>query len=254
MSWAAQRKLVIALIVGAIVVAFLTIVIISALYKTPSCSDGVQNQNEAGIDCGGPCAHLCTDLQQPPTVLFTKVLDNGAGRTDVVALVQNKNPNAAAKNVPYAITLYSASHVFLQTLSGTIDLPPSAITPVYVTGVNSGNQKVASAFLEVAASAPQWFSMTTDPRIIPMVLNTTSSGVTGAPRIEATLANPSATALSNVRALVLILNAQKSVIAASETVVPTIPAQGQATAIFTWNSAFESMPTLIQVLPIIPLP
>ncbi|MCR4310974.1 MAG: hypothetical protein NUV54_00150, partial [Candidatus Taylorbacteria bacterium] len=28
-------------------------------YKAPSCVDGVQNQEELGIDCGGPCSVLC---------------------------------------------------------------------------------------------------------------------------------------------------------------------------------------------------
>ncbi|MBD3636310.1 MAG: gliding motility-associated C-terminal domain-containing protein [Crocinitomicaceae bacterium] len=28
---------------------------------TPSCSDGIQNQGETGIDCGGPCPNPCTD-------------------------------------------------------------------------------------------------------------------------------------------------------------------------------------------------
>src|SRR5690606_2026481 len=28
---------------------------------TPSCSDGIQNQGETGVDCGGPCPNPCTD-------------------------------------------------------------------------------------------------------------------------------------------------------------------------------------------------
>ena len=29
---------------------------------TPSCTDGIQNQGETGIDCGGPCPNPCTDF------------------------------------------------------------------------------------------------------------------------------------------------------------------------------------------------
>ena len=29
--------------------------------NTPSCNDGIQNQGETGIDCGGPCPNVCTD-------------------------------------------------------------------------------------------------------------------------------------------------------------------------------------------------
>jgi hypothetical protein len=246
--------MIILLIAGAVVVAFFAVVLIAALYQTPSCTDGVQNQDETGIDCGGPCAYLCTEQQQPPVVLFTKVISNGAGRTDIIAMIENKNINAAAKNVPYRITLYDADHVFLKSIDGTLDLPPGATAPAYLPGVVSGNQRVTSAFLEIAVFSPQWFTMTSDPRIVPLVLRTTRSGTANAPRIEATLANPSATALSNVRVIVLVKDAKKGVIAVSETIVPTILAQGQEVATFTWNNAFVGTPSSIEVIPIISLP
>ena len=254
MSWAARRRFIILLIVGAVVVAFFTVVLTATLYKTPSCSDGAQNQNETGIDCGGPCAYLCSAQVQPPTVLFTKAISNGAGRTDVIASIENKNATAAAKNTPYRVTLYGSGQVLIQEVTGTLDLPPGATVPVYIPGITSGQQVVANVFLTIDPSAPKWFTMVTDPRIIPTVSNTTLGGTSDAPRIEAVLVNRSATTLSNIQAVVLVRSGQGSVIAVSRTVVPTIPAQGQATAIFTWNNAFMGPPTSIEVVPIIPLP
>ncbi|MFH1178442.1 MAG: hypothetical protein V1711_01825 [bacterium] len=261
MSWAARRRFIILLIIGIVVVAFLAIVLITALYKTPSCTDGVQNQSEAGIDCGGPCAYLCTAQVQQPVVLFTKVLKNADGRVDVIALVENKNTNAAAKNVPYNITFYGADQIFIQKVSGTLDFPPNTAIPVFVPGISSGlpagqagKQKVTSAFLEITASAQQWFATTDDPRIVPIVLNAIKGGTTSEPRIEAILENPGVTILNNVQVIVIVYNDKKEIIAASKTIVPTIMGQGQAVATFTWNSAFASLPTLIEVLPIILLP
>ena len=254
MSWAARRRLIILTIIGVVVAAFLAVVLIATFYKTPTCSDSIQNQNENGIDCGGPCPYLCTAQEQPPTILFTQVLRNAEGRIDVVAMVENKNPNAAAKNIPYQISLYGVGHVLVQEANGTLDLPPGATEPVYVPGIASGNQKVLSAFLTIDASAPQWFTFVPDTRIVPVVLNTTESGTASAPRIEATLANPSATALTNVQTIVLVYDTKKNIIAASQTVVPALPGQGQATATFTWNEPFSGIPALIEVMPIIPLP
>lgn len=254
MSWAARRRFIILLIVGAVVVAFLTIVGIATLYQAPSCTDNSQNQDEEGIDCSGPCPYLCTAEQQPPTVLFTKAIPNGAGRVDVVASVENKNATAAAKNIPYSITLYGTDQTLLQQVSGTFDLPPGATIPVFVPSILSGNQKVAGVFLEVASSSPAWFTLTTDSRVVPGVSNTTLGGSTSAPRITAILTNASAVVLTNVQVIVLVHDVQGDVIAASKTVLSKIPAQGQATATFTWNSAFSSTPTSIEVVPIIPLP
>jgi hypothetical protein len=254
MSWAGRRRLVILIIIGAVVVAFLSIVLISALYKAPSCSDGVQNQGEAGIDCGGPCALLCSAQEQPPTVLFTKTVTNGEGRIDVVADVENKNSDAAAKNVPYVITLYDANQMLIGQASGMLDLPPNASVPVFAPSVASGNQAVKGAFLDIDPTSLQWFSMPTDTRVVPTIVTAGLGGTISAPRVEATLANPSTAPLTNVQVIVFVHDGAGNIIASSATVVPTIPAQGQATAFFTWNGAFSGVPGPIEAIPVIPLP
>jgi len=252
MSWAARRRLLIIIVIFFVVVAVVAALSYATLSKTPSCVDGIQNHGESGIDCGGPCAYLCTDLEQPPTVLFTKTLSYN-GRTDVIASIENKNANAAAKNVPYRITLYGKGQALIQEVTGTIDLPPGASTPVYVSQIVSGKQAVIGAFLTIAPSDLQWYSMAAGERTIPLVSNTTQSGTGDAPRIDATLSNPTTEAFNNVRTIVIVHNKSGDVIAASQTVVPVILGQGQATAIFTWNKAFSDAPAAIEVVPIIPL-
>jgi hypothetical protein len=89
--------------------------------------------------------------------------------------------------------------------------------------------------------------------VVPTVTNTNESGTASSPRIQATLVNSGATDFANVLAIVLVRSTAGDVIAASQTVVPTIPAQGQAIATFTWNSAFTSTPASIEVVPVVPL-
>lgn len=254
MNWAARRRFIILLIIGAIVVAFFATVLIATFSKTPTCSDNIQNQDETGVDCGGSCAYLCSEQQRPPTVLFTKAISNGKGRTDVVASIENVNASAAARNVPYTVMLYGARQAFVQEVTGTIDLPPFATIPIYIPGIPSGNQDVVRAFFSIDPASPQWFAMANDMRAKPVVSNTIMSGTASAPRIDATLTNGGVTALSNVRVIILVRDAQGEVMTASQTIVPAISAQGQATATFTWNTAFPNVPATIEVLPVIPLP
>ncbi len=254
MSWAARRRFLIVLTFSAIAVAFFALLSIATFYKTPSCTDTIQNQDEEGIDCGGSCSYLCAASLQPPTVLFTKALTNGAGRTDVIASVENKNASAAAKNVPYRITLYGAGQTLIQTVTGTLDLPPGATESVYVPGVASGKQTVVGAFLSIDAPSLQWFPMTAAARMLPSVSNVKQTGTTLMPRIEAILANPGTTSMTNVSAVAVVHNAQGSIIAASRTLVPVIPAQGKVTAVFTWNDAFPDTAASIKVVPTVPLP
>jgi hypothetical protein len=79
-------------------------------------------------------------------------------------------------------------------------------------------------------------------------------GTTSAPRIDATMMNAGVVALSDVQVVVLVHNVQGDVIAASKTIVSSVPAQGQATATFTWNRAFTDVPARIDVVPLVPLP
>lgn len=254
MSWAARRRLVILLIIGAVIIAFLAIVLIATLAKAPSCTDGIQNQNETGVDCGGSCAYLCTAQVQPPTVLFTKALAYGGGRTDVIATVENKNATAAAKNVPYRITLYGKGQALIQEVTGMVDLPPGTSVPIYVSQIASGKQAVTGVFLDIATSTLMWFSISAGERSVPVVSNTTQSGTVDAPRIQAILSNSTVIPYRNVQAIVMVRNKNGDIIAASSTVLPSIPAQGQSTATFTWNKAFPEMPAAIEVVPVIPLP
>lgn len=254
MSWAARRRFLILSILGALALAVIALVYIATIRHVPTCTDSIQNQGEEGVDCGGPCPYLCTMNEAAPTVLFTKPIPNGAGRTDVIAEVENKNADAGAKSVPYTVSLFDASHTLVQKVNGTLDLPPSASVPVYIAGVASGEQTVDSAFLSIDSSSVFWYRLTTDPRIVPAVTHIAESGTSDTPVIQATLSNPSVAPLSQVRAIVMVRDGSGNVIAASRTVVPSIPAQGTATATFTWNAAFSGDAVSVEVLPVVPLP
>lgn len=254
MPWAARRRLLIAIIVGAVAVAFLFVLGIATVYKAPSCTDGVQNQGEYGVDCGGPCPYLCAEQTLAPTVLFTKAVSSTGGRIDVAALIENKNPDAAAKNVPYRVQLFGTDRLPVADLSGAIDLPPGASVPVYISGAASGRQTIANAFLTIDPASVHWYALPRDPRIVPTVSNVSVTSADTMPSITATLANPSVTMLSNILTVAFVHDAEDNIIAASQTIVPVVPPQGSATATFTWNAPFATTTAEIQVLPVVPLP
>jgi hypothetical protein len=254
MSWAGRRRFLILSIIATIGIAFIATILIATIYEAPSCADATQNQGETGVDCGGPCAYLCVAHEEPPTVLFTKALKNGLGRVDAVAEIENKNIDAAAKNVPYKIMLYGADQTLVREVTGTVELPPGTTVPVFVPGISSGLQIVSSAFLTIQPTDVRWFASPVDTRVIPAVSAVRQTGSTLEPRIEATLTNPSANALSDVRVAIFVRNNRGEVIAASATLLSTIPAQGEALATFTWNEPFSSVPASFKVTPLIPLP
>ena len=241
------------LVIG-VAAVFAAAILLALLHKAPSCTDGIQNEGEQGIDCGGPCPYLCTALERAPTVLFTKPLTDNAGRTDVIAEVENENIAAAAKDVPYTVTLYGADNLVIQKASGTFELPPASKVPLYIPAVPSGKQKATKAFLEIDPASVAWYSLPTDPRIVPDVTDVVLGGASSTPRVDATLSNQSVTPLADVTVVVLVHDVNGDVITASKTVVQSIPPHGQAKAVFTWNDPFSAPAGSVEVIPVIPLP
>ncbi len=253
MSWAGRRRALILFVIGAVVVAFLAILLISTFSKAPSCTDNVQNQGEAGVDCGGPCAYLCQAQAAAPVVRFTQAIAPATGRTDVIAYVDNPNATAAAKNVPYHLALYGADHTLVAKGDGVVDLPPSARVPIYIPNIFSGSRTVAESFITFDPATIAWYAAT-DTRIIPHVESPVVGGTPESPRITAALENPSTTTLYNVKVIAVVFDASGNVIGASQTVIASLGSAARTVATFTWNSAFVAPVARVEVLPIVPLP
>ncbi|PIR83290.1 hypothetical protein COU19_01290 [Candidatus Kaiserbacteria bacterium CG10_big_fil_rev_8_21_14_0_10_56_12] len=255
MNWAAQRRFTIVAIIAIVV---LVIVITSAtalFYKAPSCTDHTQNQDEVGVDCGGSCPYLCTSQEQAPVTPTPRLLMNRAGRIDLVAFVQNRNADAAAKNVAYTIKIYSPTLTYITSVTGTLDLPPRTTVPLFIPGVVARGVPGMHATLDVEPAAIMWYRVMSDPRVVPKVDVLSSTDLETAPRVGAALTNSSLATFTNVRLIALVRDATSgNVIAASATIVPQLLPQSRATAIFTWNEPFTSRSITIEVVPVIQLP
>ncbi|MFH1161799.1 MAG: hypothetical protein V1696_00780 [Candidatus Jorgensenbacteria bacterium] len=80
-----------------------------ALVPGPSCSDGILNGDEAGVDCGGPCAPCAkaqTEVLRPGTVQAFSTQD---GRTVFLAQVINPNAAYAAESFSYSFSISDSS-------------------------------------------------------------------------------------------------------------------------------------------------
>ncbi|MFQ5752878.1 MAG: hypothetical protein ACE5HI_12855 [bacterium] len=101
-------------------------VVISAVYflflrPEPSCFDGKHNQNEEGIDCGGPCAQSCLPAGLEPLEVVGRILTfrPSPDRLSILAQVSNPNFDQAAKSFTYDFLLYGAGDEVVQSFRGT---------------------------------------------------------------------------------------------------------------------------------------
>jgi hypothetical protein len=249
MDWAKRRQSVVWAIFGSVFVAVLIIIGIAVFYKTPTCLDNTQNQGEAGVDCGGPCAKACVADVKPAQVRFARAVVPGADRTDVIAYVDNPNTGEAAHAVPATVEVYDANHALLATRDVTFDLTPGGMTPVFVEGIVSGAATVSQTFFTIHDADVQWIRSAQKP-VVPAVQDIVWQN-TDQPRVGATLVNPIAQPFTNVFLIATVFDASGNAIAASRTVVASVPSQGTAQAIFTWNVPFSAPPARVEVVPLV---
>jgi len=251
MSWATRRRTAILIIVGAVVLAAAAVILIAALYEAPTCTDQKMDGDETGIDCGGTCALLCSADALAPKVTFTRALSPAPGRTDVIAYIDNQNPSSGVEDARFTVSLYGPDGILVASEQGTVDLPPHASVPVYVPDFFSGNQPVARAFLVLDPASLQWMKYSSDR--VKLATSYELADEETAPRITAAITNPSAVPLYDVKVIATAFGADGNAIAASQTIVPQVPAAGSAVATFTWNAPFGAAVTRVDILPVLPL-
>lgn len=248
-TWGQRRQWIIEGGFVALGLLILAGVLIAVLYKAPSCMDGKQNQGEQGIDCGGPCPYLCSVDENQPVVRFAKNVSPTPGRTDVIAYIDNPNANGGVQHAAYTLQLYGTDGTLLAQKNGTINLPPSMTAPLFVPSIYSGGQVVAQTFLTLDAMSLKWLrnypiavvASTTDIQIV--------NGDSASPRVTATLQNPTAHILYGLTVTATVFDANNNAIAASQTVVTELPAQGSVPIIFTWNQPFGAPAARVEILP-----
>ncbi len=248
-TWGQKRQWLILSILLLLLLGAAGTITALALHKAPMCTDGKQNGTEEGVDCGGTCTYLCVADLKKPSVRFATPVFPEQGRTDVIAYIDNSNPEAGVPHAGYTLELLDAQGTVVAEKSGTVNLTPNSTAPIYIPHAYDGSKTVAQAFLTIDPDSIVY------PRNYPKLIVPPASeiqiigGDTSSPKITATLSNPTAHVLYGVTVVITVFDAHDNAIAASRTLVPTLPSQGTAPIVFTWNTAFRAAPVRVEILP-----
>lgn len=252
MSWAGNRRLGITLVVVLAVCIVLGVTLALVLPQKPTCSDGVWNQDETGVDCGGSCAYLCKASVVEPTASFVRALSS-SGRVDVVGLVENRNLSAQVKDAAYAIDLYAPDGSPLASIKGRMDLPAGESVPLFIPGVMAAGSPIGKVFLSFDEDSLKWVTAA-GGRALPRADAIRVGGSVAEPRVTANLFNPTAFALKNVTVIATVYDASGAVIAATKTLAQSIGPEASVPLTFSWNEPFTSTPGKVTVQAVVPIP
>lgn len=118
-----------ATIIAIFVAVFLLFIILLYLWLKPAetCSDGKQNQNEIGVDCGGVCVDKCDKIvTQPLVVQESGFVGIGvADRIDLYSRVTNPNNVFGSNKVQYEFIVKDATGNVVATKKGSNYLLPA---------------------------------------------------------------------------------------------------------------------------------
>lgn len=241
MRWALQRQLLFAL--GALVIlgAIGTGVYFTYFYTPSSCFDGVLNQDEEGIDCGGSCALLC---QSPNiSVMWARSIKVAPGVYHSVAMVRNPNTGASG-TVSYEVSLFDEDNILITRRGGALSIGPGEIAPLFEANIVTGERIPARTFVDVLPGAFE----TTEREVSPVrVLNFDLDEE--ALRLTATIQNQGTARVADVRVIALLYNADDTLISASQTLSGTLDIGERKEVVFTWQEAFSEGVARTDIVP-----
>ncbi|MEI8130768.1 MAG: hypothetical protein WCG55_04680 [bacterium] len=253
MTWAMRRRIFILFIIF-IVFGGLTFWHYSAqIFVTPSCTDGVRNGDETGIDCGGTmCTTMCATEVRTPTILWFRSFPVTDTVYNAAALIENKN-NGATRSLPYEFRLYDKDNILLARRDGVAVVPPLGRYVIVETGISVGATKVGATEFSFSNTPSVWERIpetVSKLRIGSSSISLDTSGIV--PRLSATLTNFSPTiALTNTVVAAVLYDDQNNTVNVSKTVVPEFAPNSNTSVTFTWPQAFPRPVARYDIVPII---
>lgn len=237
---------------GAGVAAFLLLIFVPIaivlIHEDPTCFDGKQNQEETGIDKGGPCKLLDEMAQQPLSVLWARAFGVRDGVYSAVAYVENPNPNSGIKSMTYQFKLYSERNILLAERFGRVPILPGKIIPILETNIKTGNRKVVRAFFQFLGREV-WIEMY-DPTKELEIYDETLSNLDSTPRIDAKIKNAGVGEKNEVVLIATVFDTVGNAFATSRTFVENIKPGEEQPIAFTWPEPFALSAARIDIIPL----
>jgi hypothetical protein len=247
--WASARKLFYTISVIAFFALVAVGVYFSQYYRAPTCTDGKQNQNEEGVDCGGSCAVICPASVADPIVLWNRSFPVARGVYNAVAYIENPNANLGVKMVTYRFKLYDEENILVAERVGKAFIAPNERFAIFEPRINTGERIPKRTFFEFIKFS-DWTKLDKEmPKIL--VRGEKSSSIGTSSRVDATLQNSTIVDISDVNVVAIVYDKNNNAMAVSATKVDKLKADSSYNVAFTWDVPFlpESSPWRVEVIP-----
>jgi len=234
MHWRIRRKFYYTII------ALLPLMILAgALYYSfafpdPTCSDGVQNGNEAGVDCGGVCEQICQSGITGARVNWSRSFLVSDDVYNAAAYIENPNSSLEAKSVPYRFRLYDRKDLLIAERRGTMLIPPQPVTVAFESGIEADGRPVARTDFSFVGE-PFWEKSDRTRVRLPVANKTLLNGTSSKPRLTFDIQNKSIYDYREIDIAGVIYNGIKKPVHVSQTHFDRLEGQSSKPGVYTWR-------------------
>jgi len=200
----------------------------------PSCTDGIKNGEEEGVDCGlFACQNYCEPDLDPPKVVLTKLIKTGEGDYDFVAEIENPHAQFGASEVVYELTLFNGDGKELIKEEGMFYILPGQTKYLVPTHLTT-EEKVQKVDFKIKSAV--WHKLDSLEGINFIIrgqeYNTLGNSITST--LSATIFNDSDFDFEVVNIDVLLYNSQDEVIGVNRSDIRTFLARTERGFTVAW--------------------
>ena len=203
----------------------------SYVYTEPTCFDGRQNGDEAGVDCDGTCERVCAFNAQDPIIRWSRSFRISDGQYNAVAYVENPNATYGTPELNYTFSLYDGNGLITERAGSTF-LPPNGAYPIFEGRINTGGRIPTQTFIDIEPAAV-WANVDIGRDQFSLIRRELTRA-DSRPRLDATLVNEALSPTGAVEVVATIFDSQGNALTASQTVVDDFIPRSEANVVFTW--------------------
>ena len=146
MGYAAKRRLAVFGILFLIFGIFAYWFYDAKIKEHPSCSDKIQNQEEEGVDCGGPCQKICSFKAAKVNIKWTRAFEVVDGVFNIASEIENPN-YSYAYDLDYKLKFINSRGIKVGEIKQHTHLNPLEKKIIFYPGIKLKGQKIDKVFL-----------------------------------------------------------------------------------------------------------
>ncbi len=238
-DWASRRKNIYLALIVFVLSAVSFGIFWKFWYTAPTCSDGIQNGGETGVDCGGTCSLVCSASALRPVVRWDpRLFEISPGVWSALIYVENQNIDAVATYAPYTFTLYDKNNSIVTVRKGATILPRNKTVGIFEGGIEVGEGLEPKRAIFELGSNITWKKVDTkEPEID--ISHSPLLRLDSTPRVEASIKNEEIDAIKNIELVAAVFDGADNAVATSRTFVEEVKGGEEVSVVFTWPRPFD---------------